>query len=216
MRLTKSQRNRRNKTKREWKTLAQIGNPYGLSKKQLGTILCDHEFIDKKGNVTEKALNENIAKNIQNKEYKLNGYFWNKKIVTKLLVSLGHQLCNPFLEEARGVAKEIFHAWKNGDKLAIQNQDKLAIWSYEEGMYEFETFLKKLPENWRMDAIAEVCRSLTNKKMTHDTIEIIFQNAKCGITMADIQEQWAIEQRDEMKRSLIGVEKSDVKKSKKM
>jgi len=49
---SKSVRRRRNKIKRHWKTLPQIGNPYGLSKKQMTVILQEHGFIDDKGGPT--------------------------------------------------------------------------------------------------------------------------------------------------------------------
>jgi len=74
----------------------------------------------------------------------LNGLFWNCAFVTSLILSLGHSLINPFLNEARSVAKNIRDKWNDGHCFESQNQDKMAIWSYEEGMEHFESFLSKL------------------------------------------------------------------------
>lgn len=185
---SKSIRRRRNKIKRQWKTLPQIGNPYGLSNRQMSDILQEHGFIDDQGGPTEKAISKNFATHLQNDLPRLSGLFWSSALVTNLILSLGHSPINPFLTEARSVAKNIRISWQEGDRLAAHNEDRMAIWSYEEGMYHFETFLRKLPEQEKMEALCELCQGLLNckPKMTREDINIIFRNAKCHITMDDI------------------------------
>jgi hypothetical protein len=65
-----------------------------------------------------------------------------------------------------------------------------SLWSYEEGMYHFECFLNKLPENYKMEALCEICHRLLNckTKMKRDRIDIMFKNATLPITMEDIDQ----------------------------
>lgn len=72
---SKSVRRRRNKIKRHWKTLPQIGNPYGLPKKQMTVVLQEHGFIDDTGGPTEKANSQNYARHLKNDLPSLNGLF---------------------------------------------------------------------------------------------------------------------------------------------
>lgn len=203
---SKPTRRRRNKIKRQWKTLPQIGNPYGLSNRQMSVILQEHGFIDDRGLPTEKAISKNFATHLKNDLPRLSGLFWSAALVTNLILSLGHSLINPFLNEARSVAKNIRISWKEGDRLAAHSEDRMAIWSYEEGMGHFEYFLRKLPEKDKMEALCEMCQCLLNYKpqMTRDTIDIIFKNAQCNITMDDIENYWSILQKQTIEHSLNG------------
>lgn len=201
---SKSIRRRRNKIKRQWKTLPQIGNPYGLSRKQISVILQEHGLIDDNGRPTEKAISKNFATHLKNDLPRLSGLFWSSALVTNLILSLGHSLINPFLSEARSVAKNIRIAWQEGDRLAAHNEDRMAIWSYEEGMYHFETFLRKLPPQDKMEALCEVCQCLLNykPKMSKESIDIIFKNAQCNITMDDIENHQSFLQQRIIEKSL--------------
>jgi len=203
---SKSIRRRRNKIKRQWKTLPQIGNPYGLSNKQMSAILQEHGLIDDNRRPTEKAILENFATHLKNDLPRLSGLFWSSALVTNLILSLGHSLINPFLSEARSVAKNIRISWKEGDRLAAHNEDRMAIWSYEEGMYHFESFLSKLPPQDKMEALCEMCQCLLNYKpqMTRDNIDIIFKNAQCNITMNDIEDHQCVLQQQRINKQLVG------------
>lgn len=209
---SKSTRRRRNKIKRQWKTLPQIGNPYGLSNGQISSILQEHGFIDEQGCPTEKAISQNFARHLQNDLPRLSGLFWSSSLVTNLILSLGHSLINPFLSEARSVAKNIRKSWKDGDNFASQNEDRMAIWSYEEGMHQFECFLRKLPEKEKMEALCEMCQCLLNykPKMTRNTVDIIFKNAQCNITMDDIENYWSVLQKQKIEKSLTSSHTNNV------
>lgn len=204
---SKSIRRRRNKIKRQWKTLPQIGNPYGLSNRQMSDILQEHGFIDDQRRPTEKAISKNFATHLQNDLPRLSGLFWSSALVTNLILSLGHSPINPFLTEARSVAKNIRISWKEGDRLAAHNEDRMAIWAYEEGMEHFERFLRKLPQLDKMEALCEMCQCLLNYKpqMTKYNIDTIFKNAQCNITMDDIERYQSIVQKKRIEKSLVGL-----------
>lgn len=203
---SKSTRRRLNKIKRHWKTLPQIGNPYGLSNKQMTVVLQEHGFIDGTGVTTEKAISQNYARHLKNDLPRLSGLFWSSALVTNLILSLGHTLINPFLNEARSVAKKIRDNWNDGHSFENQNKDKMAIWSYEEGMEHFESFLRKLPEKEKMEALCEMCQCLLNHKpkMTREDINIIFRNAKIHITIDDIDQHLAFLQNAKIKKAIAG------------
>lgn len=178
----------RKKIKQKWKALKKIGALYGLSHNDLSAILQDQHFLDTDGNPTDKALSQNFASYPYGRQH-ATGLFWNVALVNTLLLSLGHTTVNPFLDEARSVAKNIRTSWRQGNHFASSNEDRMAIWAYEEGMGHFECFLHKLPDNEKMEALCTMCQCLLDykPKMTRDDINVIFKNAKCSITMDDIE-----------------------------
>lgn len=185
---SKSIRRRRNKIKRQWKTLPQIGNPYGLSNRQMSDILQEHGFIDDQGGPTEKAISKSFATHLQNDLPRLSGLFWSSALVTNLILSLGHSPINPFLTEARSVAKNIRDKWNDGHSFESQIRTKWRFGRTKKGWSISNLFLSKLPEKEKMEALCEMCQGLLNckPKMTREDINIIFRNAKCHITMDDI------------------------------
>lgn len=106
--------------------------------------------------------------------------------------------------------KNIRDNWNDGHSFEKQNQDKMAIWSYEEGMENFESFLKKFPEKEKMEALCEMCQGLLNykPKMTREDINIIFRNAKCHITMDDIDNHQSLLQQKRIGKELVELGKN--------
>lgn len=131
---------KKNNFRKEWRSLTEIGNVFGVSARKMGSMLKEHGLRNPDGDPSQLAKDKNYCHYVDPKKQK--GYWlWHGKKVTEYLVEVGVKKKGVSEKEAslNTKARKLARSYMEADKL-WEEGNKMGAWMFD----ELEPEIKKI------------------------------------------------------------------------